>query len=42
MDETVGLLRQARFHLPPFAFWSPEDWRTKGPECRDIVKQQLG
>jgi hypothetical protein len=42
MKQTVDLLRKARFYLPPFAFWSPEDWRGKGPECREIVRQQLG
>jgi len=42
MKQTVDLLRKARFHLPPFAFWSPEDWRGKGPECLEIVRQQLG
>jgi D-lyxose ketol-isomerase len=31
-----------RFHLPPFAAWTPEDWRTKGPEAREIVKRGLG
>jgi D-lyxose ketol-isomerase len=24
------------FHLPPFAFWAPEDWKKKGPECGEI------
>jgi len=42
MKQTVDLLRKALFYLPPFAFWSPEDWRGKGPECREIVRQQLG
>ncbi len=28
--------------LPPFAKWSPDDWKSKGEESADIVKQQLG
>jgi hypothetical protein len=31
-----------RFHKPPFATWTPEDWRSKGTECMDIIDQQLG
>ncbi len=22
--------------LPPFGYWSPEDWVSKGPECDEI------
>ena len=42
MNEAGGLLRQHGFHLPPFAFWSPDEWRTKGDEVREIVDRQLG
>lgn len=38
----TAFLRDHHFFLPPFAFWSPEDWRTRGPECSEIVEQQLG
>ena len=37
-----AFLKRLRFHLPPFAYWTPEDWRGKGPECREIVTHQLG
>jgi D-lyxose ketol-isomerase len=30
------------FQLPPFAHWSPEEWRSRGPECREIVACNLG
>jgi D-lyxose ketol-isomerase len=33
---------ERKFHLPPFAKWSPEVWQTKGEEVQDIVNQQLG
>lgn len=33
---------ERKFHLPPFAKWSPEVWKTKGEEVQDIVNQQLG
>ena len=28
--------------LPPFAYWSPEDWATKGSECNEIRDCALG
>ena len=31
-----------KFPLPPFAHWTLKDWQTKGEECRDIIRQQLG
>ncbi len=37
-----AFIRQQGFYLPPFAYWSPEDWREKGPEVREIVDNRLG
>ena len=42
MRECLEFLDDMRFHLPPFATWTPADWRSKGPEVREIVDQQLG
>jgi D-lyxose ketol-isomerase len=42
MRDGLAFLDQMQFRLPPFAHWSPAEWRRKGPECRDIVDQQLG
>jgi D-lyxose ketol-isomerase len=42
MREALAFCDEQRFVLPPFAHWSPSDWEAKGPECRAIVKQQLG
>jgi len=48
-SEINTVLRQASafiqgmgFHLPPFAFWSPEDWTSRGPEAWGIAANQLG
>ncbi len=40
--EVKEFLREQNCHLPPFAFWSLDDWRAKGPECREIVDAGLG
>ena len=42
MREALAFLDEHKFILPPFATWTPEDWRGKGEECRGIVEQQLG
>ncbi len=35
-------IRERGFYLPPFAYWTPEEWRQKGPETREIVENKLG
>ncbi len=42
MHRADDFLRQQNFHLPPFAYWTPEDWRHTGPEAREIVQNKLG
>jgi len=42
MREGIAFLAERQFRLPPFAFWTPDDWRGKGPECREIVACGLG
>ncbi len=42
MSETLRFCEEMRFALPPFVYWSPEDWKKKGPECDEIRDNQLG
>ena len=37
-----GFMVEMNFHLPPFSTWTPDDWRGKGDECKEIIEQQLG
>lgn len=37
-----AFIRERGFYLPPFAYWTAEDWRTRGPECAEIVTNRLG
>lgn len=48
-SEINTILRQAKeflaehqFQLPPFAAWTPGEWRSKGSEAEEIVESQLG
>lgn len=42
MKETVAFFDQMNVKLPPFAFWGPEDWETKGQEYNEIRDNMLG
>ena len=42
MRDAVAFAQSHQFYLPPFAFWTPADWATKGAEVREIVDRQLG
>ena len=40
--EADDFIRAHGFHLPPFAHWTPDEWKTKGPEVREIAVRKLG
>jgi D-lyxose ketol-isomerase len=40
--EAKDFLRKMNFFLPPFAFWSPDDWKGKGAEYDEIRQNRLG
>lgn len=42
MREALEFCHERKFSLPPFAVWTPNDWKSKGKECSQIVEQQLG
>ena len=40
--EAKHFLERMNWKLPRWAFWSPEDWKGKGAECREIIDNMLG
>ena len=42
MKKAVEFIDEMNFKLPPFAFWSPEEWQTKGAEYNEIRDNMLG
>jgi len=42
MGDADAYMKKNGFYLPPFAYWSPDDWQQKGEEVREIVDHQLG
>lgn len=37
-----AFLRAHQFYLPPFAYWTPDDWRAKGEDVYEIYERRLG
>ena len=42
MKEALAFIDEMNFKLPPFALWTPEDWKTKGSEYDEIRDNMLG
>ncbi len=42
IDGAIEFLEDCRFSLPPFAFWSAEDWSDQGDNVRLIIERGLG
>lgn len=42
LGENTELCERFSFHLPPWAFWSPEDWAKAGHEYDEIRDCMLG
>lgn len=42
MRAADDFIHQRGFYLPPFAHWTPEEWKHKGPEVAEIVENGLG
>ncbi|HYE68400.1 MAG TPA: D-lyxose/D-mannose family sugar isomerase [Anaerovoracaceae bacterium] len=42
IKNTIEWLEELNVHLPPFAYWTPEDWASKGHEYDEIRENMLG
>jgi len=42
LQRAAAFCREMNFHLPPFAYWSPERWEQAGPEYDEIRRNRLG
>lgn len=42
MKNATAFVAGMNFRLPPFAYWSPAEWKTKNQEYREIVDCMLG
>src|SRR5690606_9390704 len=40
--EADAFIRNQGFHLPPFAYWTPDEWRSKDQRVAEIVEKRLG
>jgi D-lyxose ketol-isomerase len=42
ISEAIKTFAQFQFRLPPFAYWTSEDWKSKGHEADEIRDHALG
>lgn len=42
MRDADAFMRAHSFYLPPFAYWTPAVWASKGPEVGEIIARELG
>lgn len=42
IDRAISFTRESNFYLPPFAFWSPDEWKKKSIEYDEIRTAMLG
>nr|MDD6336141.1 D-lyxose/D-mannose family sugar isomerase [bacterium] len=42
LRETLAFLKEMKVSLPPFAYWTPEQWRATGHEADEIRDNLLG
>jgi D-lyxose ketol-isomerase len=40
--DAIAFCDKMNFKLPPFAYWTLDDWRTKGAEYQEIIDNQMG
>lgn len=42
IENAKKILQKNSIALPPFAYWTPQDWKKKGGECEEIRTCMLG
>lgn len=42
ITKAIKLFDSIKFKLPQFAYWTPEDWSSKGDEVSEIIENALG
>ena len=39
---SIEFFNEMNFNLPPWAFWTPEEWKGKYDSCSEIIENALG
>jgi D-lyxose ketol-isomerase len=42
IEDTLEFFHEMNFKLPPWGYWSPEDWKNCGEDCNEIFRNHLG
>ena len=42
IKESIAFFDEMNFKLPPWAYWTPDQWKGKRDTCQEIVENMLG
>ncbi len=42
IKDSIAFFDEMNFKLPPWAYWTPEEWKGKYDTCNEIVENMLG
>ena len=42
IKENIAFIKKMNFNLPPFAYFTPDEWKEKGSEYDEIRENMLG
>jgi D-lyxose ketol-isomerase len=42
INQAIVCFNQHQYPLPPFAYWTPDDWQNKGQEFKEIRDTRIG
>jgi len=42
LREAVAFFAEQNFHLPPWAFWSVDDWKSNHGQATEVIENKLG
>jgi D-lyxose ketol-isomerase len=42
ISQALSFFSEMNFHLPPWGYWSPLDWKKNYEDCTEVIENQLG
>ena len=42
MRDASDFIRDSGYFLPPFAYWTPAEWASRGDSAQEIIESQMG
>ena len=42
MQDVDAFLHDLKFHLPPWAYWSVDEWKARKSDAQEVIDRRLG